>query len=147
MKGPFWSPYSQTWGCSSKVMYFGIVYTLLSVWRSSKLKDSKYSSLPTQKRGICVVKMTYSAKLNEFFSWCAQNTLKFLFWCRQSFLLFPSHAHISQNSFRPVKIKPRELCSQSWDSREIRWPPGLRQPNACCLLQNNSLLSEQHPAN
>lgn len=66
-------------------MYFGIVYTLLSVWRSSKLKDPKYSSLLTQKRGICVVKMTYAAKLNEFFSLCAQNTLTFLFLVQAKF--------------------------------------------------------------
>lgn len=50
-EGGFLKP--QTGGCSSKVMYFGIVYTLLSVWRSPKLKDSNFLFANTKARNLC----------------------------------------------------------------------------------------------
>lgn len=57
-EGPFSKPWSQPWGYSNEVLFLRVVCTLLSVWRSLNPKVSSYAPLLTQKKGICVVKIT-----------------------------------------------------------------------------------------
>jgi len=87
-----------------------------------------------------VVKNTYTAKLNKFFSLSAQNILKFLFWCRQSSLVLLNWTHIT-NVFR-IQEKQENYVLKVESAEKSDTLQAWRQSNSCCLLQNSSLLSK-----
>lgn len=106
LKGPFSKPWSQPWGCSTKVMFLRDVCTRLSVWRASKPKGHKVSPFASTKEGSLCGRNDLCCKLNPstFCSWIKYSEVPRMSFRSQTSESYPESVCRLENKVKPTHI-------------------------------------------